>query len=438
MSVLSARLIGPDSRAAGAQIDEEAANLRAALSWSEKGAPATFVRLCRDAGRYWLQRGMLAEGRDLLERAIAIAEPGLAEGDLAAAAARLATAQADYDGALQLAERARQAAAAAGDAGVLARSLQAQAEVALRLGRSSEARDLFEKSLPLAMSSDQPHLEVVALQGLGSADTAEGRVESARRCLSQALERARQMGDDTSTATVLGFLGEIALQEGSIDEAASLFEEELAMARAARHPHLISYALGDITNVLVTRREDFDRARDLLEEALGLAEGMGDRQGVIRAHVALGQVARLGPHDFSIAEGHLLAALATARQLGIVPSIHETLFQLGLLAWDKGDKDECERRMCESVAVLQGTDVVVRAVLPLVVVAELVFARGEAELAARLLGGAAALAGGEGEAGDEGIEIGGEVRTSLGDEAYDELWAEGRALSFPQLVDLLG
>ncbi|MDQ1402874.1 MAG: hypothetical protein QOG03_1190 [Actinomycetota bacterium] len=438
MSGLSADLIGPESLRAGAQIDDEVANLRAALAWSAKGAPPIFVQLCRDTGRYWLQRGILAEGREQIERALAVAEPGSARGDLAAAGSRLALSQADYDGALQFAELAQAEAVAAGDAGVLARSLQTQAEVALRLGQSAESRALFEKSLPLAMASDQVQLEVVALQGLGAVETAENQLDAARRSLTQALERSRHIGDDPSTATVLGFLGENALHQGEIDEAAALFEEELAMARAARHPHLIGYALGDITNVLVMRRTDFDRCEELLEEALALAEGIGDRQGVIRARLALGQVARLGPRDFALAEEHLLAALATARSLGIVPSVHETLFQLGLLAWDKGDKELCEHRMRESVTVLRGADVAARAVVPLVVIAELELDKGDALFAARLLGAASGVSGSEGEAGDEGAEIGAKAREVLGDAAYESEWAEGRDLPFPAVVDLLG
>ncbi|MBA2278033.1 MAG: hypothetical protein H0W06_09755 [Chloroflexia bacterium] len=70
------------------RLETEHANLRAALAWScAGGSPRIALRLAARMGRFWLRRGYQREGRDWLERALAVApdqEPALRSAALSA------------------------------------------------------------------------------------------------------------------------------------------------------------------------------------------------------------------------------------------------------------------------------------------------------------------------------------------------------------------
>ena len=72
----AAGLEGPGRRSRARRLDDEAENLRAALSHAEAHLRAAdMLRLTAALGFYWREHGDLREGRDWLEHAIALAEP---------------------------------------------------------------------------------------------------------------------------------------------------------------------------------------------------------------------------------------------------------------------------------------------------------------------------------------------------------------------------
>jgi hypothetical protein len=85
-------LTGPEQAVWCDRLDSDLDNLRAALGWARQAGAAEFEpRLAGALGRFWSNRGYLAEGRDWLEAALAlpdaVANVARRRGDLAEAAA---------------------------------------------------------------------------------------------------------------------------------------------------------------------------------------------------------------------------------------------------------------------------------------------------------------------------------------------------------------
>jgi hypothetical protein len=143
--------------------------------------------------------------------------------------------------------------------------------------------------------------------------------------------------------------------------------------------------------------DDLDAAWPPLEEALALAEKQGDRMGMAVGHHTLGQVARLAGR-YDDATRHYREALRFGHELGDDASLTEPLQGLAAVA----------------------------------------IATGDADLGVRLLGANAAirerLGGGP---PPEWIRLGdplGAARGLLSEEAYQEAWEAGLAMSVKEAV----
>ncbi len=93
---------GVDHTEKVAQLSVEEANLRAALDWSlgEGAAPSRALEIASPLWWYWWARGLMAEGRDWLRRALAAVDPAPSSlrGKALRAAAALTRNSGDYRG----------------------------------------------------------------------------------------------------------------------------------------------------------------------------------------------------------------------------------------------------------------------------------------------------------------------------------------------------
>ena len=143
--------------------------------------------------------------------------------------------------------------------------------------------------------------------------------------------------------------------------------------------------------------------------------------------------------DLAAARGFLDEGLALARSIGSRPGIGHTLFRLGEVAESEGHHDEARRRYLESLGTLEESADRWGMVQVLDALARLSVVTGEPDRGARLHGAVEALCeltGAQVLAGERRRVAVAAARRALGEPAFAEAWADGRALRLDQAVSL--
>jgi tetratricopeptide (TPR) repeat protein len=172
-------------------------NFRAALDWSLGNGSQTGLRLARALGDFWLARGLVQEGRDWLDRALArrTADPGL-RADLLRLLGAVLLEGGDLGRADTVLSEGLEVAAAAGAAAVRARIRVLHADVRNLQGLGN-AEALAECEAAAAVLESEGDLG-----GLAEALTAAGRlrfwlgdIPASHAALERAITSARQSGN---------------------------------------------------------------------------------------------------------------------------------------------------------------------------------------------------------------------------------------------------
>lgn len=309
------------------RLDLEHANLRAALHWLltgeeiEQERREAALQLAGALETFWWVRGFYSEGERFLKQALAQGEaiPLAVRSKALTALARLSLAQGKIDQGEAYCQENLKLCQAEGYQPGIAFSLywlgdvnrirgnldlawkvfeESQAyfktlenkeyyawslyDLATTMGMRGEiqqAEKLYEASL--AVHKEQGHKRGIAAASLGLAHVhieSESDPASTHAVLEEALLLFRELDDKQGIAVVLHFLGEAALQKGTLTQAHELFEESLAWLRTINHEGMVeTLALFGITLAL---QADQAAARTVLEESMERACGQGKKREI--------------------------------------------------------------------------------------------------------------------------------------------------------------
>src|SRR5918994_556559 len=156
----------------------------------------------------------------------------------------------------------------------------ARADALLEARRNDEALEQFESIRPAVLATGMPELEVRALSGEATVRIRRGEVREGISLLERA--RATSEGSafsDVERADVLFRLGVARYMLSSIQTAIGLFDEALKLAERSEIPsdQLRSNILAWRSRCY-RRRRDLEAAREDVERALELAEGLNDKR----------------------------------------------------------------------------------------------------------------------------------------------------------------
>jgi predicted ATPase/RsiW-degrading membrane proteinase PrsW (M82 family) len=261
-----------------ARLSEENANIRSALAWSrETGELELGLRLAGALVRFWSARGLMAEGRQWLERALAeafgVAPAVRAKAEFAAGYAALGLG--DFAGAEQHFDRCLALARDLGDEQLEGAALAQLSWLAMATDREDEARTNAESALRLASAHDDKIAASGALNVLAEIASKNGD-GSEKDLFEQGLALRRELGDERLIANSLLLLGRVDRDEAR-------FVEALDLARRLEDSWTTSVALLRLGEV----RGD----RALIEEALTIARERGDAALVAQAEALLAEAA---------------------------------------------------------------------------------------------------------------------------------------------------
>jgi predicted ATPase/DNA-binding SARP family transcriptional activator/Flp pilus assembly protein TadD len=297
---------GPHQADWFARWDAEHENFVAALRWFETAGTASATRdgllLAVRIQLYWSVRGYVEQGERILSALLARSDT--AEQTALRARALLATA-----GMARILGKPIRAQALLEESLVAFRAVgdpQGEADVLCNLGLSrigvndyQTAHRFFEESLQIYRAIGDRGGAAHALKCLGACLLDQGDFAGARGYMqeSMALYRHNPVGRNM----MVGEMGRLALVEGDVERAATLFLEHLTLSRELKaHSHVAS-ALHHLGR-LEMQRGDLPHARAYLEEGVALRKTLGETQGAAYILVDLARVA-LEAGDYADARG---------------------------------------------------------------------------------------------------------------------------------------
>ena len=224
-----------------AQLQAEQENVRTALEWALASSPlaAQGVALTGSLFWFWTKRGLFEEGRQWLERALALEPTGLTRARVLIGLAHMHYFQGRHVA----------AAEAASEAHALGETLHHGWTVSFAL-------------FMLALTSFE----------LGQCECAAATATAARAA-------ADAGGDPIQHGGPLMILANVALQAGDRDRAQAYYEESIAVHRREGDIWGLCILLSIAAGLHILQR-DMDRARAYATEAMTLSEAMGDPRGL--------------------------------------------------------------------------------------------------------------------------------------------------------------
>ena len=235
-------------------------NLLAALSWCAHTADGVerALRMTVALERFWLSRGMMAQGHVACVAALAL--PG-----------------------------ADRHAKLCAQAWLLSGHMQSYR------GLDAQAITQYAKSVALARAGGFTELLARALSRMGYAYMNMQNLTTARRCLEESFALSRQdVGAPSHVNIAANSLAELERLEGNIDAARALYEGELLVVRALGDRLSTMIGLNNLSMIAVVQH-DCLRAREMLLESLAISDELDSRRGrLVVMEVCAGLAAALG------------------------------------------------------------------------------------------------------------------------------------------------
>jgi len=259
----------------------------------------------------------------------------------------------------------------------------------IQRGYLNEGRRWLETALTLDERGAQ---RALPLRGLAIITMEQGDFDQARAHAEEGLSLAQEHGDERDAAQAAGLLADVAAFQGDLDTAEARYREAADAARRAGDDPELAVTLYNLGHLSRLRGEP-DRADSLFEESLRIFDALEDALGQASAMTGLVETA-VSRSDYARARSLLRRALELVVRIGSPTSVIECLNLSGSLTAATGDQ----------------------------------------EAAARLWGAASSLGESIGRGRTHPIDAAAQneaiaaVRSSLDDETFDRLYAEGGEL----------
>jgi predicted ATPase/class 3 adenylate cyclase len=332
----------------------------------------------------------------------------------------------------------------------LSRALERkEAEVALRLGGAlwwfwslrgyySEGMRWLEEALAMD-GRVSPEVRAMALAGTGALASEQGDLDRAKEAYEEGLELLEHEGREAREAKLLllGLLGWVAWDREELGQAGELFEEGLELSRELSDTWWIATSLSNLA-LVPQSRGDYERATELYEKSMDLFREQGDKQGLA---YCLNNLAMLvySQGDLGRATQLTEEGVALLRELGDRGGVALALCNLGWIALLQDDLGRAADLYRESLSLSwdAGLNPIVQSALE--GFACLAGAKGDVERAARLWGAAQALQEAKGIPRDTDFLAEADARISAvrsrrEEEAWEEAWRNGRAMTLEEAV----
>jgi tetratricopeptide (TPR) repeat protein len=232
-------------------------------------------------------------------------------------------------------------------------SVIARAEASVEQGEYADAVEALDRLAPALATVAAPELELRALLVTAWARLYLGEV---RRAIED-LDRGRAISEgpsfsDIDRAEVLFRLGTCRYKLNSITSALALYTQSLELVERSGMPadRLRSHILGWRSRCY-RRQRDWEAAREDIERALELAEGLNDRRSMANAYFQASLVAERTGH-WVLARSHAEKARSIYEELRDQSNVGKLLNEIGALNFQLGRPEDAVSYLKESFKVL--------------------------------------------------------------------------------------
>jgi predicted ATPase/DNA-binding XRE family transcriptional regulator len=343
MEQAEANLQGPAEAVWLRQMERDADNLCAALSWLlENDQIETAAKMACTLGVYWRRHGHYSEGRSWMERvldrmAVVSLSGGLRAKTLRTAAS-LTYRQGETTISHQWLEESLALFYAEADRLGIARVLFDLGWIAIDRGDWSEAARLNQESLALAREVGDPWATYRALTHLGWTKLCEGEAALPAALFSEALDIARSVGHTTGMAVSLANLAWIALYEEDFQRSTALARESIHLCQQLGEREVLAECL-EILAVVAAKKGDLERGARLS----GAAQAHWDALNIVRPpthHSVATHAEAVAVMRNQLSEDTFVSFWQQGREMGLVSSI---VFALDC---DATSQDLAEQKNC--------------------------------------------------------------------------------------------
>jgi predicted ATPase/DNA-binding winged helix-turn-helix (wHTH) protein len=286
-----------------------------------------------------------------------------------------------------------------------------------------------------------PHATWMRLSlGLCALAFEQGLPDVLAKYATEALERCRAQGDRGDEAACLSWLAHAALFAGDRAGAIAGFRSSAEAARQGGDERRTAESLTN-TACLLNEQGDAEQAEPLLHEAMAVYRRLDNAWGIGFATEILGEVA-YAKGDFEEARRRFQDSLAQYQGLQHQHRIASSLRLLACAEVRLGCHDDALLHVEQCLELAERHGFAVYLACALATAARIGLARGDAVLAARLLGAAQAHMDRK-NVRMEGPELAEEAatleaaRTACGSRAWDEAWSKGRGMTPRQAAALV-
>ena len=385
-------LTGPEQACWLDALGADHGNLRSALETAvETGDTPSALRLGAALWRFWLVRGHLREGRAWMERLAALPD---ASGHPALLArvlhglGTLANNLGDNETSLEKLEASLALYRQLGDEAGLAVQLNNLAWVAAEVSELDRSRELSEEALRLHRERGDRRGEALALNNLGWVANYRAEYGEARSLFARSLALRRELGDARGTAFALSNLAWAEERVGRFDDAAEKLREAEELLGEVDDRMLPGQRL-NILGLLALDRGEHEEAVEVLGRAIASWRESGNISGLCLGLSLLAQallaVGRVDEADDAARESEELAGRVTTPWGAAGARLARAWVLLV-----RGDVDEAIARARGALTTFHLVGDRRGAAESLEMLAVTASRRGRHELAARLLGAAAA------------------------------------------------
>jgi predicted ATPase/DNA-binding SARP family transcriptional activator len=376
-------LRGPDQREWLERLDQEGANLRAAL---DHGAGLPLVNAL---GWYWYLRGRFGEAQCTFKEALAESgedEPGRVEAETWLAGFTMLAGETTDSERLRVVALERYKDR---DGFAYARAEWLLSHVHWAYGDITANQARVEHALAVFRARADPWYTAAALATRAKFAIVHGGLASMERDGGESMDLFTALGDAWGRLEATDALSRRAEITGDYAAAAAHHREGLRLAEDLGMWPEVSFRTSGLGRVALLTGA-LGEARDLHEQALEIAARQAARSAEEFAEAGLGLVAR-ARGDLDAAERHLRAPLGWLRGIGGTAGIAFLHAQLGYVAELRGDGDAALALQLDGLACARATGDPRAVALALEGVAGARALAGEHVAAARLLGEASAL-----------------------------------------------
>lgn len=218
-------------------------------------------------------------------------------------------------------------------------------------GEIRKAKAHFEKSLSLLIPSKDKALIGMLEINLGILNNMQGNFDEAFTYFQRALVKFEQTQDVNKIAELRHNLGMLFTQKGEYDSALTEFDKSISIS--VQFGFLNKLGISYLSKAFIyTQLKDYSLASSFADKAMEICYNLNDRLSIADIYKIKGIIER-NLSNFKLAENYLLTSLRINRELNNALNRAETLFELGNLYIDMGQKNKALENFLASMEYFQ-------------------------------------------------------------------------------------